>query len=675
MGYNKIVAGVVNYAISPVVAKTASRLQRGFVEGRVLTQNPVDLDSESRRLSFEFYRNRDPREYWSEIQMAQLGLVNALPLIVLFDFAAAFPSVAHAWLRAVLVAIKVPTGLLNVFDGLYHTNTAFWNIDGQTRFLFHILSGVLQGCPLSGSLFVIAIDPLLFQFRRQVMDPLLGQVRACADDIGAALARLDSLPVMCRIFARFRVVSGLTLKPAKSIIVLTTIESTDSNIAVVKEWLRTFCPDWSQFQIKAAGKYLGVYLGPGSGSLQWKAPVSKFKQRVAQLSADKLPITCAAFSYASKCVSTMGYMAQLLPPPKNITRIEMNAVHALARIPPSSLTDDCIHALDKLGGVRFTRLRDYMKACNIRFAWKTLRCSIPSSQVVWGGGRFIRAPTISHGNYVPLFLEQHRRIQFAADECLPSGSEYRVSLRPPGWDADAFCSHLTNAYDVTAMGLKPATVVALQALKQKFLSGRVKKSLQSEIYRVLADGTPDPWPRTLTEKIPLLVEVPRNFSVNEPLLDPIRAALSALGSTKSMCILRTWINGWFTSTRMNEGTSLPCILGCEGARDSVSHYISCEPLWTCLIGCTCCCTPLLNRSPYQRLALSDPTALNLTLVAVAFQAYHAVKLGSRRLVDVAVASGDFSHVTLQFISEVNAIALEYPNIRNRLNFPSIVDST
>ena len=51
---------------------------------------------------------------------------------------------------------------------VYLDNDAFVECDGELKWLFCVISGVLQGCPLSGSLFVIVIDPLLFLFKRKV---------------------------------------------------------------------------------------------------------------------------------------------------------------------------------------------------------------------------------------------------------------------------------------------------------------------------------------------------------------------------------------------------------------------------------------------------------------------------------------------------------------------------
>ena len=37
---------------------------------------------------------------------------------------------------------------------MYRTNDAYMNVSGNLTFMFAVMSGVLQGCPLSGSLFV-----------------------------------------------------------------------------------------------------------------------------------------------------------------------------------------------------------------------------------------------------------------------------------------------------------------------------------------------------------------------------------------------------------------------------------------------------------------------------------------------------------------------------------------
>ena len=119
-----------------------------------------------------------------------------MPIAALFDYAAAFPSVSHAWLRAVLSKIQIPRGIMNAFQALYEGNEGYTSMGGLMSRIFTISCGVLQGCPFSGSLFVIAIDPLLYLFEKYIVSPGMGHIYACADDIGASLASLRGLPIL-----------------------------------------------------------------------------------------------------------------------------------------------------------------------------------------------------------------------------------------------------------------------------------------------------------------------------------------------------------------------------------------------------------------------------------------------------------------------------------------------
>ena len=58
------------------------------------------------------------------------------------------------------------------------------------------LAGVLQGCPLSGMLFDIAIDPLLCMFEDTIQTVKKAEFGVCADDVGAAIASYRHLPLL-----------------------------------------------------------------------------------------------------------------------------------------------------------------------------------------------------------------------------------------------------------------------------------------------------------------------------------------------------------------------------------------------------------------------------------------------------------------------------------------------
>ncbi len=67
--------------------------------------------------------------------------------------------------------------------------------------MFLVLCGVLQGCPLSGILFAWAMDPFLEAMRVPIDCRGLAVTRACADDVGATILRIQALAEYFRIFA------------------------------------------------------------------------------------------------------------------------------------------------------------------------------------------------------------------------------------------------------------------------------------------------------------------------------------------------------------------------------------------------------------------------------------------------------------------------------------------
>ena len=138
------------------------------------------------------------------------------PLLVFFDFGSAFASLIQAWLFTTLKAIHFPDGAYNIISALYHQVAAFGRIAGSTStFLFLIMSGIIQGCPLAGTCFALALDPFLSKLKIRIQDQGLGFIRACADDIGGAIRSVHVLPKLAAIFKEAHALAGLGLKLKK----------------------------------------------------------------------------------------------------------------------------------------------------------------------------------------------------------------------------------------------------------------------------------------------------------------------------------------------------------------------------------------------------------------------------------------------------------------------------
>ena len=127
----------------------------------------------------------------------------------------------------------------------------------------------MQGCPISGNLFVLCIDPLLRaiqelpSFRRGL------EVAACADDIGASVSRLEHLAPLRPLFAKIEKFANLKLGLPKCVVIPTFGPATDARRAAFLHDLARIAPDWERFGVKSEAKYLGWRIGPRSAKEAW----------------------------------------------------------------------------------------------------------------------------------------------------------------------------------------------------------------------------------------------------------------------------------------------------------------------------------------------------------------------------------------------------------------------
>ena len=73
---------------------------------------------------------------------------------------------------------------------LYSNNKCHARIGGKSISLYVLASGIIQGCPLSGSVFVIVVDTFLNLLGFQAFQTIC---KAFADDIGCLMKKLFQL--------------------------------------------------------------------------------------------------------------------------------------------------------------------------------------------------------------------------------------------------------------------------------------------------------------------------------------------------------------------------------------------------------------------------------------------------------------------------------------------------
>jgi hypothetical protein len=634
---NKIIAGVLNWIVHPVVRATACSIQRGFIQGRQLVQNVLDLDFSARRDSLLFSAQKNHKlGFFADLSISKVGVLNTLPVLLLFDFAAAFPSVKHAWMFYLLETIRMPLGLKNAVKKLYEANQGYMDCEGEDYWLFEVMSGVLQGCPLSGSLFVICIDPLLYLFQKHIESPGLGSVRACADDIGVSLRSLISCEVIANLFRDFQGLSNLNLKPKKCVMILTSIVASDHNKKVIKEWLRRYCPLWQEFHLTNCGKYLGFQMGPQAGSVQWVAALSKCKARVLEIKGSSPPLGLLPAQFASRATPVLGYLGQFAQLPVGMKKFELWAAHKALGM-TLSLDTEAIFDLGHFGGAKLVRMSNYLRSCSCRAALTT----------------------------VTGYDEMHFELGDAAFLGAPLQDIVQRKYRPQGWDSDAFASNLFRAKRGLGLGLDDHAH-EISALFNKLSSGNdpqnqgtSRRGRQGTFYDLFQTFCKSDWKDTLDRKLRFVGPIlPVDWTLSPSIDNSVAVACKKAGIRIATAAVKTWANAWCTSSRLHESeVCMRCLFGCD-AKDELSHYLICDPLWTCVISCSYRRTELLYRDPFERLGLVSPHYEWLRMLAIAFSAYHSIKFKHTHEVQNIQDGGNPCQVHLILIQYCRAFALD-----------------
>ena len=227
---NRLLANAVRMVIEDAVAERITPSQRGFLPGRSMVSNLVDVDE----------------------GMAEHYLADSESLAIFFDFEAAFPSIEHGFLIRLLRHFGWPVWLIRFVEALYQNNYCDIVVKGTRCAGFSLTRGVRQGCPLSPLLFAVASDLLLRRIQ-SVAPAALN--RAYADDLVILASRaLDHLPALHCLFEEYARVSGLRLNFWKSVIV-PLFEYDEPALRADKS---SRAAAWGAMAIKDKAKYLGL---------------------------------------------------------------------------------------------------------------------------------------------------------------------------------------------------------------------------------------------------------------------------------------------------------------------------------------------------------------------------------------------------------------------------------
>jgi len=227
------------------------------------------------------------------------------------------------------------------------------------------------------------------------MAPGRGAVCACADDIGLALMSVRSLPIVSEIFAHAEYLTSLKLKPTNCVLVPLSrcvprdfvlriagrFASLFLNIAEFSDlarwcslWLAQFLPACSSFQVASEVLYLGAFLGPEAGRLQWGSAANKWPQRARDIANTSAPPVAAVSLYKSRAMPALGFLCQLFLPPA-LAANERVVIASILKLPYNAFSLCGLLNLWQWGGCRVHSL--------LVTAFATLARSAARTATIW----------------------------------------------------------------------------------------------------------------------------------------------------------------------------------------------------------------------------------------------------------------------------------------------------
>jgi hypothetical protein len=267
-------------------------MQQGFLGGRSIIKNLIDVDTEAMTISLKSDRGA----------------------IILFDFKAAFPSISQEYIHRVLQRTGMPEGCQRLVRSLYNDSKCLIACGGGLYPGFELTAGVRQGCPLSPLLYAIAADLMLTTLTRCCAG---GTIRAFADDTATVVTEFwRDAPLIQNAFNEFERISGLALNHAKCVIIPLNVLP----LVEFQSLLRRSIPQWADMVIAESGTYLGFSVGPGKLDSSWDKPTKKFLERVRQWQGMQLGLQYDALAYNAFGMSVLSYICQLESPRSGFSR-------------------------------------------------------------------------------------------------------------------------------------------------------------------------------------------------------------------------------------------------------------------------------------------------------------------------------------------------------------------
>ena len=320
---NKSTSALICIPLDKAAQRTVSPQQR-CVKGRQLADNIIDI--EAKALQFAITHE-------------------ILAGICAFDLRAAFPSISRLYIFWVLAMANCPAHIIQAIKTLYSNNHHTIFLNRLLEHTFTFTSGVKQGCPLSMTLFALALDPII-RFMSAQLSPYDCIIRAYCDDIAISTANIiQSLRAMLRCFRIIALIGNLHLNSNKT----QCFCLFPAGLTRLQRQIQDNMPTLRDMQISDHILYLGLYIGPGSDEIQWTTPTNNYHNAVTHIRAHQLGLTASIPLYNMYALPRLSWKASFVPPSADTLRQQHICLQLLTNSPWHSFTNNTMFTLKQLG--------------------------------------------------------------------------------------------------------------------------------------------------------------------------------------------------------------------------------------------------------------------------------------------------------------------------------------
>ncbi len=313
----KIISSVINNRLLPVASDMIGTSQVGFLPNRKMDSLILDMMTitnhyNSKYSPLVFNKSQVVKKEMRANESAKRDIMISV------DYQKAFDSVSHGYIEKVLKKIGMPDGMVKILMAITTQQIGYLFINNQVGEAIQLKSGVRQGNPASPTIFVMVLEPLLSQIRKNLNGISLNSffnrhtitTLAYADDIVVLISGAADAKKFQRLIKGFSTASGLVLNDSKTKVFLLSPKSNWNNNNFDKVYGKLL--PYDHIHISDTDD---VYLGIPYNGVDWKALGEKLAHNIRFPLIQNLPLRVRSISIGIYVLSKIYFRDVFFPIP------------------------------------------------------------------------------------------------------------------------------------------------------------------------------------------------------------------------------------------------------------------------------------------------------------------------------------------------------------------------